>query len=209
MAQIKLLFHIKDKEVMAQFAALFALFLKADDTVSLTGDLGAGKTYFVARLLESLAFKDEVQSPTFTLLREYFASENKDIPLVYHFDAYRLETTANFQAAALDAYFKQALCLVEWGNLIADILPQDTLQLDFSYNNLLNTYDLADKAVDKDLLVNNPFLTEGASTFDLSREELSSEQRIVTLTVPATLQEERQGAFQALAAFSEQLKAVD
>lgn len=197
MAQVKLLFKIKNREVMGQFAALFAKLLAATDTVSLNGDLGAGKTFFVSRLLAALGFEDEVQSPTFTLLREYFAPHEARIPIVYHFDAYRLETVENFQEAALDAYFNRALCLVEWGDLIKEILPPQTIELAFSYPQHLPEVD------------ESTFVAPIDAEQELQAWEHIelSEEREVLLTIDTELATAGKAAYEALAAFCERLKA--
>ncbi len=134
----KLQFKIDSLDEMTEFAKQFAACLKSDDCVCLTGDLGAGKTTFTNALVHALGFNDLVSSPTFNILHEYSdkgtsSEAQTDIEIVYHFDTYRLETPENFLDSALDSYFGQGLCLVEWGELIKDLLSVETIYLAISY----------------------------------------------------------------------------
>lgn len=133
-----LIFKIANIAELGEFAELFANCLSSKDLVCLTGDLGAGKTTFTRALVKALGFSDFVSSPTFNILHEYSnrqlaSTASADIDIVYHFDTYRLETEENFQASALDDYFGEGLCLIEWGELIAGLLPEDAIYLAISY----------------------------------------------------------------------------
>ena len=92
--------------------------LVAGDVVSLSGDLGAGKTVFVQGLAEALEVAEPVTSPTFTLMHTY---EGR-VPLV-HVDVYRLERLGELEDMALDEMAADAVVVVEWGDAIADALP--------------------------------------------------------------------------------------
>jgi len=92
--------------------------LVAGDVVSLSGDLGAGKTVFVQGLAEALEVAEPVTSPTFTLMHTY---EGR-VPLV-HVDVYRLERLGELEDMALDEMAADAVVAVEWGDAIADALP--------------------------------------------------------------------------------------
>ncbi len=110
-----------------QFAAFFA----PGDVVALSGELGSGKTCFVQGVVEGLGGKrDDVSSPTFTIAHEYDAR----IP-VYHMDLYRLASLAEARAAGLMEYFERAdgVCLVEWPERVAGLLPPGTDVLVFSH----------------------------------------------------------------------------
>lgn len=103
--------------------ARFAVLLKPGDVVALEGDLGAGKTQFVAGVVEGLGGdSSEVTSPTFTIAHEYEAR----IP-VYHIDLYRLEDDADARRAGLEDYFLgDGVCLVEWPGRARHLLPAET-----------------------------------------------------------------------------------
>ena len=95
--------------------------------IALVGQLGAGKTHLTRALAEGLGLGDSriVNSPTFVLLQEYSA----DLP-IYHFDAYRLPNSAAFADLGAQEYFEgQGICVVEWGDRVADCLPSDYLRI--------------------------------------------------------------------------------
>ncbi len=99
--------------------------------IALQGDLGAGKTTLIKGIAQGFAGVSprEVSSPTFTYLNIY----TKTHP-IYHFDLYRLRSGDDFLALGFDEYFEQeGLCLIEWPEIILDILPEKTLQIDMNY----------------------------------------------------------------------------
>ena len=103
--------------------------LKSGDVVSLSGELGAGKTAFVKGIAEYFGFSGDVVSPTFTLVNEY---DGKDLTL-YHFDAYRLENANTEELDWIDDYlFGDGICLIEWAEFINPILPKNTIYIEIS-----------------------------------------------------------------------------
>jgi len=96
----------------------------AGDIITLTGDLGAGKTTFTQGLAKGLGVKRQVNSPTFTIIKEYQGSQ---LPL-YHMDAYRLED--QFEDLGLDEYFYgEGVCMIEWPRMIQEQLPAERLDI--------------------------------------------------------------------------------
>ena len=115
------------EETRALGEALAGL-LRSGDVVSLTGDLGAGKTTLVQGAARALGVQDRVLSPTFLLVREY---EGR-VP-IYHLDVYRLERLQE----VLDLGFEElmdtrAIVFVEWGDAIDVLLPAEHLQVELT-----------------------------------------------------------------------------
>ena len=94
------------------------------------GDLGSGKTKFTEGLLSFWNLEDEISSPTFTIVNEY----NCDDVNIYHFDVYRLSDTDEFFAIGGLEYFENGISIVEWGNIIENIIPKDFLKITFLRN---------------------------------------------------------------------------
>ena len=98
-------------------------------TIVLSGELGTGKTTLSKGIAKGLGIEQMIKSPTYTLIREY---EGGRMPL-YHMDVYRLE--GDGYDLGLDEYFlSDGLCLVEWGELIADELPPHYYEITLSYD---------------------------------------------------------------------------
>lgn len=121
-------FLSKSEEDTKNFAKSLASQLKKQDIVVLTGDLGSGKTKFTEGILSYFGLENEISSPTFTIVNEY----QKDDLFIYHFDVYRLEDSSEFYEMGGEEYFENGICLIEWGELIEDILPNDYIKISFS-----------------------------------------------------------------------------
>lgn len=104
--------------------------LKKGMIVVLTGNLGSGKTKLTEGILTYFGLQDEISSPTFTIVNEYHA-ENLNI---YHFDVYRLTDIDEFLAIGGEEYFEKGACIIEWGEQIEDILPNNYIKIDFVKN---------------------------------------------------------------------------
>ena len=88
---------------------------------TLVGDLGVGKTVLTQGLAEGLGITEAVNSPTFTILQVY---EEGRLPL-YHFDVYRIGDVEEMDEIGYEDYFYgDGVCLIEWANLIEEILPE-------------------------------------------------------------------------------------
>ena len=87
----------------------------------LNGDLGVGKTVFTQGFAKGLGIEEPVNSPTFTLIQEYHDGR---LPL-YHFDVYRIGDIEEMDEIGYEDYFYgDGLCMIEWANLIEEILPE-------------------------------------------------------------------------------------
>ncbi|MCR4945428.1 MAG: tRNA (adenosine(37)-N6)-threonylcarbamoyltransferase complex ATPase subunit type 1 TsaE [Lachnospiraceae bacterium] len=93
---------------------------KAGDIITLSGDLGVGKTVFAQGVAAGLGIKDHVCSPTFTILQVY---DDGRLPL-YHFDTYRIEDPGEMEAIGYEDYFfGDGVCIIEWPEMVDDLLP--------------------------------------------------------------------------------------
>ena len=98
--------------------------LDAGYLLTLTGDLGAGKTTLTKSIGKALGVKKVINSPTFTILKTYYGR----IPL-YHIDAYRLEGIS--QDLGFEEMFEDdGVCVIEWPHFIEDQLPKERLQIE-------------------------------------------------------------------------------
>ena len=89
--------------------------------------MGAGKTTFVKALCEELGCDDVITSPTFAIVNEYTDGEQQP---VYHFDFYRIKKLEEVYDMGYEEYFYSgARCLIEWPELIEDVLPDDTVRV--------------------------------------------------------------------------------
>jgi len=116
-------FISKHPDDTMEFSKRLATLLQPGDVIALEGDLGAGKTTFTKGLAIGLQINRNVNSPTFTIIKEYQGR----IPL-YHMDVYRVEDS--FEDLGFDEYFEgDGVTVVEWAHLIKDQLPRDLLTI--------------------------------------------------------------------------------
>lgn len=95
---------------------------------ALSGELGAGKTTFVQGFAEGLGIKEKIISPTFVLIRQHHIPNSPKT--LYHIDLYRLETNTAIKSLGLEEMFDD-LVLIEWAEKGIDILPKDTIFINF------------------------------------------------------------------------------
>ena len=116
-----------EKDTIA-FAKKFAQTLKGNEIIALWGTLGMGKTVFAKAVIQELTGrKEEVPSPTFTLLQTY------DTPLaeVFHFDFYRLKNPEEAYEIGIEDAFKDGISLIEWPENIGALLPRQAINIYF------------------------------------------------------------------------------
>lgn len=115
----------------AEIDAAAAEFLRATAGkrhIAFYAPMGAGKTTLSAAICRVLGVRDDVNSPTFSIINEYLASDGSSI---FHFDFYRIEDSRQAMELGLDEYFDSgALCLMEWPENAGEFLPEDTLRVD-------------------------------------------------------------------------------
>ena len=124
-------FKSHSEEETRNIAKKFAEKLKVGDIIVLSGDLGTGKTKFTQGILSFFDLEDEISSPTFTIVNEYNAKDGTNI---YHFDVYRLSDSDEFLAIGGEEYFEKGICIIEWGEMIEDVLPANYTKIIFERN---------------------------------------------------------------------------
>ena len=113
-------FISRSAEDTLNFAKEYAATLNKGDVVLLNGDMGAGKTVFAKGVALGLGIEDEVTSPTYAYMNDYYGK-------LYHYDCYRLKSGAQAEGLGLTDYFYgDGVCLIEWSENIADVLPEKT-----------------------------------------------------------------------------------
>ena len=116
-----------EKETI-EFGKKIAENLKVGDVIVLTGDLGSGKTKLTEGILTYFGLQNEISSPTFTIVNEY---QTENFP-IYHFDVYRLSDSDEFLNIGGEEYFEKGVCIIEWGEIIEDVLPEKYTKITFS-----------------------------------------------------------------------------
>src|SRR5690625_4816371 len=124
------IFHSDSEELTKDIATKLAEQLEPGDVVTLSGNLGAGKTTFTKGIATGLGVKRAVTSPTFTIIKEYKGK----LPL-YHMDAYRLEYSE--EDIGFDEYFYgNGISVVEWPSFIEEYLPTQYLSILITAQNM-------------------------------------------------------------------------
>lgn len=98
---------------------------------TLTGDLGVGKTVFTKGFASGLSIDEPVDSPTFTIVKEYLSGRLN----FYHFDVYRIGDVSEMDEIGYEDYFySDGVCIIEWANLIEEIIPVDAISVTIEKN---------------------------------------------------------------------------
>ncbi len=114
---------IRNEEDTKAFGIELAKSLEPNSVIALIGDLGTGKTTLTKYIAEGLGIAEMITSPTFTIVCEYHSGR---IPF-YHFDVYRLGDSEDLFETGVEEYFYAGgVCVIEWADQIAEILPDDT-----------------------------------------------------------------------------------
>lgn len=129
-------FTITSLEEIDKVAGDFIQYISESDLQSnifaFYGKMGAGKTTFIKAICKALGVQDNVNSPTFTIINEYKSA--KGFP-IYHFDFYRINRLQEaFDIGTEDYFAGNGLCLIEWPEKIAEILPEDHIKVTITTN---------------------------------------------------------------------------
>ena len=115
-----------DPEETFEVGRTIGMNAKPGQIYTLTGDLGVGKNVFKEGVAAGVGITEPVNSPTFTIIQEY---EDGRLPF-YHFDVYRIGDLEEMEEIGYDDYFfGQGICLIEWAELIEEILPEKRIEV--------------------------------------------------------------------------------
>ena len=117
---------------------------KAGDVIALIGDLGTGKTTLTKYIAEGLGITEYITSPTFNIIKEYRSGR---LPL-FHFDVYRIADVDEMFEIGYEAYFfGDGVCVIEWADIVEEIIPEDALTIRISMGGSENEriYEIEDK----------------------------------------------------------------
>ena len=125
-----MIFNCQSVKETQELAIKLARNINPGTTISLIGDLGAGKTTFTKGFARQIGIKDHVTSPTFKLVSEYQGKKYK----LNHIDAYRMNGPEDFLNIGGEEYLlcKNSITIIEWGDLLNDILPSKTIRVNFT-----------------------------------------------------------------------------
>ena len=127
-------FEINNIEELSKVSDLLLDWREKSNIIAFYGTMGAGKTTLVKNLCQKLGVSDEVNSPTFALVNEY---QTETFDSIFHFDFYRIKSLEEvFDIGYEDYFYGEGVCLVEWAELVKDLIPQDaiwiTVEKDYS-----------------------------------------------------------------------------
>lgn len=122
---LQYVFQTHDQKETTEFGRFLAPFLFPQSVITLSGDLGAGKTTFAGGVAAGLGITEKVGSPTFNIMKCYFHSK---LPL-FHIDAYRLEAGTNKDLGLEEFIEGDGVALIEWPNFIIEKIPSNALNI--------------------------------------------------------------------------------
>ncbi len=126
---------ISSLEEIDNAAHAFLKALGSQRIVAFYGQMGAGKTTFTRALCEAVGVTEPVTSPTFAIVNEYEAPALAPVREVYHFDFYRIKRLEEAYDLGFEDYlYSGALCIIEWPELIEELLPEETMRVHILIN---------------------------------------------------------------------------
>ena len=129
-----MIYKSNSPEETAKIASELASSLKTGDVICLNGELGVGKTAFTKGLCAALGVKEDVTSPTYTIINRY------DAPVpVFHIDAYRIDDPDEMYEIGFEDCLSDGICVIEWSVMIEDILPGNRIEIEIKRD--INVHD--------------------------------------------------------------------
>ena len=132
---------IKNLDEMGEKARMFINTLGEQRVIAFYGSMGAGKTTFIRALCQELGVIEPVTSPTFAIVNEYEVVDDQSsihqssIKKVFHFDFYRIKRLEEAYDMGFEDYlYSGQLCLIEWPELIEELLPDDAVRVHITVN---------------------------------------------------------------------------
>ncbi|MDD5659412.1 MAG: tRNA (adenosine(37)-N6)-threonylcarbamoyltransferase complex ATPase subunit type 1 TsaE [Actinomycetota bacterium] len=132
---MRLNFITSSSEQTKEIGRKLSGFLSAGDVIFFLGELGGGKTTFISGIAEGLAIKENMSSPSFTLMNIYdFNKNGADLKLV-HCDFYRIDSLKDITDTGIEEYLydSKTVTLIEWGSLVKEIVCKKFLEIKFEY----------------------------------------------------------------------------
>lgn len=127
----KTIIQIPTLDAMPAAAQQFVEAMQGRRIFAFYGHMGAGKTTFIKALCAALGSTDDVNSPTFAIVNEYDSHEGP----IYHFDFYRIKNQEEVIDLGFDDYlYSGNVCLMEWPELVEELLPEDTVRVEICEN---------------------------------------------------------------------------
>ncbi len=128
-------FHAASVQETVELGLKLGQILHRGDNICLTGDMGAGKTAFTGGIARALGIGGYITSPTFTIVNEY----EGELPL-YHFDVYRIgDADEMFETGYHEYISGNGITVIEWADLIKEILPNERIDVDIRRDNSEDT----------------------------------------------------------------------
>ncbi len=129
---MKHIFTIHSENDVERVAADFLPLLQKHKVVAFYGEMGVGKTTFIKGLCRQIGVSGPVTSPSFAIVNEYSAQNGE---VIFHFDFYRLKKVDEvFDMGYEDYFFSDHICLIEWPEKVADVLPANRLDVFLTEN---------------------------------------------------------------------------
>ena len=122
--------YLENEKATSSLGEKIGKFLFPGSILCLNGDLGAGKTALTKSIALGLGIREDITSPTFTIVNEYEDGRLK----LNHFDVYRIGSSDEMYDIGFEEYIaSEGVCIIEWSQIIEDILPDERLDINIKY----------------------------------------------------------------------------